>query len=79
MTLTEAKEGQKVVITGTGSDEITWQALRFGIEEGTVVQVEKNIPGGPVIISKSHLEIAIGREIAQAIEVIAASAGVHAY
>ena len=77
MTLTEAKEGQKVVITGTGSDDVTWQALRFGIEEGAEIQIEQNIPGGPVIISKSHLEIAIGRKIAQTIDVKAEGKGAY--
>ena len=67
--LNQAKEGQKVVIKSTGSDEVTWQALRFGIEEGCQIRVEKTIPGGPVIISKNQLEIAIGQQIAKLIEI----------
>ena len=45
------------------------QALRFGISEGAELMVEKSIKGGPVIIVRNHLEIAIGRALAEAIEV----------
>jgi len=45
------------------------QALRFGICEGAELTVEKSIKGGPVIIVRNHLEIAIGRALAEAIEV----------
>lgn len=45
------------------------QALRFGIGEGAELIVEKSIKGGPVIIVRNHLEIAIGRALAEAIEV----------
>lgn len=69
MTLAEAKEGQRLIVTATGNDETTWQALRFGIEAGAEIRVEKAIPGGPVIISKNHLEIALGRQIAKSIAV----------
>ena len=69
MTLAEAKPGQWLVVKSIEGDEITWQALRFGIEEGSQIMLQKNIPGGPVIVSKNQLEIAIGREIALAIEV----------
>lgn len=69
MTLSEAKDGQWLLVTRTLDDEITYQALRFGIGEGSRIQVQKNIPGGPIIISKNHLEIAIGRQLANFIEV----------
>jgi Fe2+ transport system protein FeoA len=45
------------------------QALRFGIGEGAELTVEKSIKGGPVIVVRNHLEIAIGRSLAEAIEV----------
>ncbi len=69
MTLSEAKDGQWLLVERTLNDEITYQALRFGIGEGSRIQVQKNIPGGPIIISKNHLEIAIGRQLANFIEV----------
>lgn len=66
--LSEAKEGQSLTVTNITNEEITWQALRFGLEEGSQIRIEKNIRGGPVIVSKNQLEIAIGRKIAEAIE-----------
>ena len=69
MTLADGKDGQHLIITRTNGDEITWQALRFGIGEGSSVQVQKNIPGGPVIVLRNQLEIAIGRQLAALIEV----------
>jgi len=66
--LSEAKEGQSLTVTNITNEEITWQALRFGLEEGSRIRVEKNIAGGPVIVSKNQLEIAIGRKIAESIE-----------
>lgn len=69
MTLTDAAEGQWLIVTGIGSGEVTWQALRFGIEEGAHIQVRKKIAGGPVIIARNQLEIAIGRQIALSIQV----------
>lgn len=69
MTLAEAKDGQWLIVTGMAGEDITLQALRFGIDEGSAIQVQKNIAGGPVIISKNQLELAIGRDIASSIQV----------
>ena len=69
MTLVDVKEGDWILVEKTTSDDITWQALRFGIGEGSKIQVQKNIPGGPIIISKNQQEIAIGRQLANAIQV----------
>ncbi len=48
------------------------QALRFGVNPGSRIMVERKIPGGPVIVLKDQLEIAVGPEIALAIEVVPA-------
>jgi Fe2+ transport system protein FeoA len=69
LTLSDAKDGQWLTVERTTNDDITYQALRFGIGEGSRIQVQKNIPGGPIIISKNQLEIAIGRQLANFIEV----------
>ena len=69
MTLTEAKEGDRLIVTGTVGDEVTLQAVRFGIDEGSAIEVRKKIPGGPVIIARNHLEIAIGPQLAMSIHV----------
>lgn len=64
MTLAEASEGQFLIVEGALSEDVLIQALRFGIEAGAEIQVQAKIPGGPVIISRNQLEIAIGRQIA---------------
>ncbi len=69
MVLSEAKEGDNLVVTGSTNESVTIQAIRFGIDAGALIKVEKKIPGGPVIISKNQLEIAIGRQLATAISV----------
>lgn len=57
------------MVVRTLGEEITVQALRFGIGEGAELTIEKSIKGGPVIVVRNHLEIAIGRALAEAIEV----------
>lgn len=69
MKLGEAQERAEFVVTTVEGEDVSLQALRFGIDVGTLIYVEKNIKGGPVIVCKNQLEIAIGREIANAIEV----------
>lgn len=63
--LSDSHDGDKVAVVDTGPEEITLQALRFGLDAGSVMRVEKNIRGGPVIICRNQLELAIGREIAK--------------
>jgi Fe2+ transport system protein FeoA len=74
MKLTEAKDGQQLEVIAVDGQAASLQALRFGIDAGSKITVQKNISGGPVIISKNQLEIAIGREIALAISVVEAKA-----
>jgi Fe2+ transport system protein FeoA len=69
VTLSDCKEGQWLQVTGTEGEEMTIQSLRFGLGDGAKIQVQKNIKGGPVIISKNQLEIAIGRKLADCIQV----------
>jgi Fe2+ transport system protein FeoA len=69
LTLAEAKEGEKLVVTATVGEEVTIQALRFGICEGAAISIGKNIPGGPVIVVRNQMELAVGRQLARFIEV----------
>lgn len=69
MKLSDARDGDKLEVVCVDGQSASVQALRFGIDAGSKITVQKNIHGGPVIISKNQLEIAIGREIALAISV----------
>ena len=69
MTLAEAKEGSRLVVTSTRSEEVTMQAIRFGIGQGAKIDITKNIKGGPVILSCNEMELAVGRELAFLLDV----------
>jgi ferrous iron transport protein A len=69
MTLAQAKRGQFVEITAIPNDAIRAQAIRFGIAEGAKIECAEKLPAGPVIICKGRQEIAIGRKLAENIEV----------
>ncbi|MBP9094293.1 ferrous iron transport protein A [bacterium] len=69
MTLADAVEGKTFTIKNTDGEDVTVQAIRFGIGQGAVINIEKNIPGGPVIVSRNQMELAVGRQLAQQIEV----------
>ncbi len=69
MTLDKAKKGIKVKIVGIGSKDIRSQAIRLGIYEGAVFTCSEKLPGGPVIIQSRLQEIAIGKGLAEKIQV----------
>ena len=49
--------------------QATLQALRLGIHVGEVLEVLSKIPGGPMVVRRSTVEIALGKEICHCIEV----------
>lgn len=69
MRLADAKDGAILIVVNTGDEDVSIQAIRFGIDNGAEIEVQKNIKGGPVIVARNQMEIAIGREIAKNIEV----------
>jgi Fe2+ transport system protein FeoA len=69
MTLSQAKRGQHLTIKAIPNDTVRAQAIRFGIAEGARVECAEKLPAGPVIICKGRQEIAIGRRLAENIEV----------
>lgn len=68
-TLDGLKRGQCCRIISIPSEIIRAQALRFGIAEGEIVTCREKIPSGPVVIAKNRQEIAVGRRLAQQIQV----------
>lgn len=69
MQLDRCKRGQLLKITSIVNSDVRAQAIRFGIGEGEVVSCQQVLLAGPVIVSKNHQEIAIGRRLARQIEV----------
>lgn len=69
MTLVQAQRGQKITIVSIPSEQVRAQAIRFGIAEGSEVCCAEKLPAGPVVIAKGKQEIALGRKLAERIEV----------
>jgi len=60
---------QELEIVSIGESKLMEDALRFGIEAGACVRIVNKLPGGPIVIQKNQQQIAIGRELARAIQV----------
>lgn len=69
MKLVEAIPGQEFIITDIKDDFARLQAIRFGIAEGARAVCQTKLPGGPVVVRKGKQEMALGRNLADRIEV----------
>lgn len=69
MNLENAPNKSLLEIISISNAKLLEDALRFGIEAGNSIKVVNKLPGGPIVIQKNQQQIAIGRELARAIEV----------
>lgn len=69
MTLAQAQCGQHIEVISILDPVVRAQAIRFGIAAGARVACSGKLPAGPVIITKGRQEIAVGRRLAENIEV----------
>lgn len=69
MTLDAVKRGQSFTITDIASDSVRAQAIRFGIGAGEWLVCEEVVPAGPIVVRKNRQLIAMGRSLAQGIQV----------
>jgi Fe2+ transport system protein FeoA len=69
MTLVETIPGQAFIITSIQDDFARLQAIRFGIAEGARAICQTVVPGGPVVVRKGKQEMALGRNLANRIQV----------
>lgn len=69
LTLEQAKIGDTLRIVCITDPETATMAMRLGISEGEVLQLASRVPGGPVVIRRGAIEIALGRELCRQIEV----------
>lgn len=67
MRLSDVEPGTEVEICELPSGAIKTHFVRLGITEGVKVRCAHKLPGGTVVISKQHQEIAIGSDIAKKI------------
>ncbi len=69
MNLEDAPNKSTLEIVSINEEKLSEAAMRFGIESGESVLIINKLPGGPIVIQKNQQQIAIGRELARAIEV----------
>ncbi|WP_110954857.1 FeoA family protein [Anaerosinus massiliensis] len=69
MTLDQILRGQYANIMAIPNEQIRAQAIRFGISYGCKVRCIEKITGGPIVLTRGKQEIAIGRELAQRIQI----------
>lgn len=69
MKLADALPGQAFIITAIEDSFARLQAIRFGIAEGARAVCQTKLPGGPVVVRKGKQEMALGRNLANRIEV----------
>ena len=69
MTLDNVNRGNKVRIKKIKNRDLKTQAIRIGIYEGAVFLCSEKLPGGPIILQNRMQEVAVGRGLAEDIEV----------
>ena len=69
MNLEDAPKKKILEIISINQEKLSEDAMRFGIEDGECIQIINKLPGGPIVIQKNQQQIAIGRELAKAIQV----------
>ncbi|SCY40349.1 FeoA family protein [Alkaliphilus peptidifermentans] len=69
MTLDKAKRGQLIEILNIPDSSIRAQAIRLGICEGARLICAEKLPAGPIVLQNKMQEVAIGRRLAETIEV----------
>ena len=69
MNLEDAPKKKILEIVSINQEKLSEDAMRFGIECGECVQIINKLQGGTIVIQKNQQQIAIGRELARAIEV----------
>lgn len=69
MKLDKAEKGQMVEIVNIPDASIRAQAIRLGICEGARLICAEKLPAGPIVLQNRMQEVAIGRRLAETIEV----------
>lgn len=69
MRLSEAVPGMQCTVVNVYDDFARLQAIRFGIAEGAQLVCQAVLSGGPIVVRKGKQEVAIGRRLAERIQV----------
>lgn len=68
-TLEQAKVGETLLVKQISDTDTATIAMRLGISEGEQLFLASKIPGGPVVVRRGAIEIALGRDLCKHIEV----------
>ena len=74
MTLDQATRGDTLKIVTVPSGQTGAQLLRLGIGNGSLVKCVLKLPGGPVVVRRGNMEVALGRRTAATVTVDGPSA-----
>lgn len=69
MCLSDMRRGEWARVTDIPDANLRVQLLRFGIADGCRVRCHAKLPFGPLVLRYGGQEIAVGRQIARAIQV----------
>ncbi|MBX2860622.1 MAG: ferrous iron transport protein A [Vampirovibrio sp.] len=69
MQLLQADVGKTLFIRTIADPQAATAAIRLGISSGETVVLAAKVPGGPLVLQRGNVEIALGRDICKHIEV----------
>lgn len=69
MCLSDLRRGETARVLQIPDERLRIQLLRFGIAAGSEVCCQARLPFGPVVVRYGGQEVAMGRQVARAIEV----------
>lgn len=69
LTLDQGQVGDRLQVCHISDPETATVAMRLGIATGEVLELISRVPGGPVVVRRGKIEIALGRQLCRFIEV----------
>ena len=68
-TLDNTRAGDVLRVVSILDPETATMALRLGIAEGETITVASKVPGGPLVVCRGKVDIALGRALCKGIQV----------
>jgi Fe2+ transport system protein FeoA len=67
--LYQAPLAQDLTVTGINDENTAHQLIRLGIGVNDTIQAISRLPGGPTVVYANQMEVALGKPLAEQIEV----------
>lgn len=67
LTLDQAPMGKPLLIQTIHDPQTAMVAMRLGIAEGETLTITSKVPGGPLVVRRGHVDIALGRDLCKGI------------